>query len=420
MAIEKAKLRNRTGPSRVLAAAGGVAAGAGLILHICGFRSLVGLAVAAGLGLLALAAGSSRRFKHSAFTFWILAFIAGAMFYPDWFISWRGYELRRTIPPLVQLILFCMGMTLTFEDFGRVFKMPKAVFIGFGLQYTIMPIMALTFAKVFGLRAEVAVGLILIGSCPGGVSSNVITYIAGANVALSVTMTACSTLLSPLMTPLAVKLLAGQYLRIEASPMMINILMLVIVPLVAGLLLNRYAGKISKMLVSFLRSAGSLMNRNTRRIPKTLAILLLRVAFVLEQYAGKVAARLVRVLPALAMLSICIIIGITVALSRGEMLAVGMALFFASVCHSTAGFSLGYCGARILGMDKRDSKTVAIEVGMQNGGMATGLAIRVFDSEIVAMASAVFGPWSAIAGSALASYWRRKKDRTNSTGSGGQ
>jgi BASS family bile acid:Na+ symporter len=404
VAIERAKLRNKTGLSWVLAAAGGVAAGGGLILQICGFRSLVGLAVTAGLGLLALAAGSSRRFKHSAFTFWILAFIAGAMFYPDWFISWRGYELRRTIPPLVQLILFCMGMTLTFEDFGRVFKMPKAVLIGFGLQYTIMPIMALTFAKVFGLKAEVAVGLILIGSCPGGVSSNVITYIAGANVALSVTMTACSTLLSPLMTPLAVKLLAGQYIEIDPRPMVFNILVLVIVPLVAGLLVNRYAGKISKMLVSVLRRAG----------------LLLRVAFVLEQYAGKVATRLVRVLPALAMLSICIIIGITVALSRGEMLAVGMALFCASVCHSAAGFSMGYCGARILGMDKRDSKTVAIEVGMQNGGMATGLAFKVFDSEMVAMASAVFGPWSAIAGSALASYWRRKKDRANSTGPGDQ
>jgi BASS family bile acid:Na+ symporter len=358
------------------------------VLHLSGPKQFVGLAAAASAALLALATYNSTRFKHSAFTFWILASIACAMFYPKWFISWRGYELKQTIPPLVQFILFSMGIRLTFEDFGRVFKMPKAVLIGFGLQYTIMPIMALTFAKIFGLKAEVAVGLILIGSCPGGVSSNIMTYIAGANVALSVTMTACSTLLSPLMTPLAVKLLAGEYIQIETGPMIINILKLVIAPLVAGLLLNRYAGHLADKMTAVL--------------PPPLARWWVRII--------EATKKLAKVLPALAMLSICIIIGITVAVSRTELLAVGLTLLCASVCHSTAGFSLGYCGARLLGMDKRDSRTVAIEVGMQNGGMATGLAFRVFKSEIVAMASAVFGPWSAIAGSALASYWRRKTE----------
>jgi len=323
--------------------------------------------VTAAVGLLALAANASQRFKRLAFTIWVLAFVACAMFYPGLFISWGGFELRRTIGPLVQVILFGMGMTLTFDDFARVLKMPKGVFVGFGLQYTVMPLMGFSFAMMFGLEPEVAVGLILVGSCPGGVASNVITYIAGANVALSVTMTACSTLLSPLMTPFAMKLLAGRYVPIEMWPMMISILKMIIVPLVAGLLINRYAHKVAKKLVV--------------------------------------------VLPFLAMLSICIIIGITIALSRDKLLVVGAALLGASVCHNAVGFLLGYWGARATGLDKRDSKTVAIEVGMQNGGMATGLAFDVLKSEIVAMASAVFGPWSAVSGSALASYWRRESER---------
>lgn len=356
--------------ARVLLALSGVGFCLALVFWLCGLSSAPGIAVTVAVGLLALAASASQRFKSLAFTIWVLAFVVCAMFYPWVFVSWGGFELKKTIPPLVQLILFGMGMTLTFDDFARVLKMPKGVFVGFTLQYTVMPLMGFSFAKSFGLEPEVAVGLILVGSCPGGVSSNVITYIAGANVALSVTMTACSTLLSPLMTPFAMKLLAGRYVPIAAVPMMVSILKMIIVPLVAGLLINRYAHKLAK--------------------------------------------KLVLVLPFLAMLSICIIIGITIALSRNKLLVVGLALFGASVCHSAVGFLLGYCGARATGMDKRDSKTVAIEVGMQNGGMATGLAFNVFRSEIVAMASAVFGPWSAVSGSALASYWRRKIERTDS------
>ncbi|MHC4388833.1 MAG: bile acid:sodium symporter family protein, partial [Planctomycetota bacterium] len=132
---------------------------------------------------------------------------------------------------------------------------------------------------------------------------------------------------------------------------------------------------------------------------------------LINRYACRLAKKLVAVLPVVAMLSICIIIGITVARSRDHLLEVGFALFGASVCHNAAGFILGYCGARAMRMDARDSKTVAIEVGMQNGGMATGLADVVFDSKIVAMASAVFGPWSAVSGSGLASYWRRKMEQ---------
>jgi len=338
---------------------------AGIVFYYIGLSRAVGAAVTAAFVLAACAVSVSRSFSKLSFTIWVLAFVACSLFYPRLFLSWWGYNLTDSIVPLVQVILFGMGMTLTFDDFARVLKMPKGIFIGFSLQYTVMPLMGFTFAKAFGLADEVAVGLILIGSCPGGVASNVISYIAGANVALSVTMTACSTVLSPVMTPLAMKLFAGRYVGIDAAGMMLSIFWMIIVPLIAGLLVNRYA----------------------RRL----------------------AERLVRVLPVVAMLSICIIIAITIAKSQQDIVMVGVALLGASVCHNASGFTFGYFGGRILGMNKIDSKTVAIEVGMQNGGMATGLAFELFN-RIVAMASAVFGPWSAIAGSALASYWRGQND----------
>ncbi len=298
------------------------------------------------------------------FTFSVFAFGTAAMTFPSAFVSWGGFELKRTIVPLVQLILFGMGMTLTLEDFRRVLRMPWAVCIGFGLQYTVMPLTGFLCARAFGLEAEVAAGLILIGSCPGGVASNVIAYLARANVPLAVTMTACSTLLSPVMTPLAMKWFAGTYVPIAFLPMMGSILNMIILPLAAGIAICRYLPRL--------------------------------------------ASALVKVLPFLAMLSICVIIAITIALSRDDLLRVGLALFAASAAHNAAGYLLGYQGARLLGLCPRDCRTVALEVGIQNGGMATGLAFDVLHSARAAMASATFGPWSAITSSALASWWRKR------------
>lgn len=307
--------------------------------------------------------GKAPWLRGLGFTFSVFAFGAAALTFPALFIAWGGFELKRAIVPLVQLILFGMGMTLTFDDFKRVLKMPWAVVIGFSLQYLVMPLVGFTCATAFGLESEVAAGLILIGSCPGGVASNVIAYLARANVPLSVTMTACSTVLSPLATPLAMKLLAGTYVPIEFLPMMFSILKMIILPLVAGLLIHRYLPRLAEVLV--------------------------------------------KVLPLLAMLSICIIIAVTIALSRDDLLRVGLALFGAAACHNAIGYVLGYQGARLFGLSKRDCRTVALEVGIQNGGMATGLAFNVLDSAKAAMGSATFGPWSAITSSALASWWRR-------------
>ncbi len=323
----------------------------------------IGIAVTLGFVLLAIYARFNRWLQGLGFTFMVLAFAAAAFTFPEFFISWGDFELSRTIGPLVQLILFGMGMTLTFEDFKRILKIPQAVFIGFGLQYTIMPVVGFLCARSFGLEAEIAAGLILIGSCPGGVSSNVMAYLARANVPLSVTMTAFSTMLSPIMTPLAMMLLAGTYVPVDFLSMMWTILNMIILPLVLGLLIHHYLPWLAK--------------------------------------------KLVKILPFLAMLSICIIIAVTIALSRDDLIRVGLTLFAAAVCHNALGYSLGYNAARIFGLNRRDCRTVAFEVGLQNGGMATGLAFNVLDSFKAAMGSATYGPWAAITGSVLASWWRR-------------
>ena len=351
---------------RISLAGSGVSLCLGAVAAAAGLIGLAGVAFTVALVGLGIAANASERFRSFAFTVAVFAFVCAAMFFPELFTSWAGFELKCVIVPLIQVIMFGMGTTLVFADFTRVFRLPRAVLAGMFLQFTVMPLMGWTFSALFGLAPLVAAGLILVGSCPGGVSSNVITYIARGNVALSVTMTACSTMVSPLMTPLAMKVLAGQYVPIEVVPMMLSIVQMILLPVIAGLLVSRYAP-------GFTAWSG-------------------------------------RWMPFVSMLSICIIIGITIGLSRDQLLIVGPALFAASVCHNAAGYLLGYSGARLVGLTRTDSRTVAIEVGMQNGGMATGLAFNVLKSEVAAMASAVFGPWSAVAGSVLASLWRREDD----------
>ena len=324
----------------------------------------VSLMLAVVFTALAVSTRFVRRLHGLGFTFAVLAVGSLAVAHPRLFISWGGFELKQAIAPLVQVILLGMGLTLTIADFRRVLTMPKAIFIGIGLQFAVMPLGGLLFAWLFGLTGAVATGLILIGSVPGGMASNVVTLLARGNVPLSVTMTACSTLLSPLVTPLAMKLLAGTYVVIDVWAMMQSILTMVIAPLLAGLAFHH-----------FLPAA---------------------------------AARLARVLPLVAMAGICAIIGITIASSREHLLTVGLALFGAAVCHNAVGYALGYSLARRAGLDRTDARTVAIEVGMQNGGMATGLAFGVLKSPAAALGAAVFGPWSAITASVLASWWSRR------------
>jgi bile acid:Na+ symporter, BASS family len=354
------------GTSAWLGSLGGMCLLLSALLGVAGLHSALGPSLVLGSVFLALAAVTSRRFKSLTFTGWVFAFVICALWYPSCFTKWGTFESQRVISPLVQIITFGMGVTLTFADFSRILRMPRAVLIGIVLQFLVMPLAGLTFSVVFHLEPQVATGLILIGSVPGGTSSNVLNYIARANVPLSVTMTACSTLISPFMTPLAMRLLAGQYVPIPFLPMMGSILEIVILPILLGLLINRYLPGLARKLCP--------------------------------------------IMPVVAMLSICLVIAITVALARNQFVQVGLALFAAAACHNATGYTLGYYGARLLGLNRRDSRTVAFEVGLQNGGMATSLAFNVLKSPVAAMGSAVFGPWSAVTSSVLASWWRRNAD----------
>lgn len=312
----------------------------------------------------AIAVSIRSRLRKAAFTAWVLTCVLTAFCFPGVFINWGDFKLKTLIVPLIQLIMFGMGATLTIADFTRVIKMPRAVFIGILLQFSIMPLLGFSLANAFGFEPSIAVGIILIGSCPGGVASNLMTYLAKGNVALSVTMTACSTLVAPILTPLLMSLFAGTLVEIVFMVWVLDILKIIIIPIGLGLLIN-----------SALRA------------------LKLRGAW------------LDRCLSLIAMFGICFIIGIIIADSRDKLLTIGLALVAASILHNTAGYILGYFGAKLSKLDESSCRTVAIEVGLQNGGMATALAINVLKDPLAALAPAIFGPWMNISGSMLASWW---------------
>ena len=206
---------------------------------VMGYRSEVGPFVVGALASLHCSACGHPFLKSYAFTVWVFAFVAASMFYPQAFMTWGRYDLSKLIVPLIQIIMFGMGTTLSLADFTRVLKMPWPVFIGFFLQFTIMPLVGFTLAKAFGFSNEIAAGVVLIGCCPSGVASNVMAYLAGGDVALSVTITSFTTLAAPIMTPLWMKVLAGAFVEVQFLKMMFDIINIIIVPIVAGLIAHR-------------------------------------------------------------------------------------------------------------------------------------------------------------------------------------
>src|SRR5690606_26347360 len=257
-----------------------------------------------------------------------------------------------------------MGTALSVQDFVNVAKMPKGVLVGTVCQFTIMPLIGLTIATTFGFPAEIAAGVILICFAPGGVASNVIAYLAGANLPLSVTLTTVSTLMAPIMTPFLMKTLAGQFVPVNFLDMMIGIINMIIVPIVLGLLFNK------------------LFHGRTRWLD--------------------------RAMPIVSMVGIAVIITIITAAGRDSLLEVGLFLILAAILHDGMGYLLGYWGARLMRLDERSCRTVAIEVGMQNGGMSSGIALQMGKLATVGLAPAIFGPWMNISGSILANYWRAR------------
>ncbi len=368
--------------------------------------------------------------KKYGFTLWVLISVAAAMAYPAAFRTWFGTDLKILIVPLIQIITFGMGTTLSLKDFERVLIMPWPVFIGIALQFIIMPWVGYGLARTFGFDPEIAAGIILIGSVSSGVASNVMTYLAGGSVPLSVTLTSCTTLISPLATPFWMKVLAERLIRVDFVSMMLSIFNMIIVPIVAGLIANRilysrkkWADKTAHLLMiavmailtaiasAFVPRAsfGPLAPLKSGIFLGLLLISLVALAKLVVRILLKGPDRWMdKTLPVVSMASICFIIAIITAQSRDQLLSVGLWLIAAAALHNGTGYLLGYWGARLARLDESTCRTVALEVGMQNGGMASGLAIDVLKSTSAALAPAIFGPWMNISGSLLAGWWRRR------------
>ncbi|UCC97365.1 MAG: bile acid:sodium symporter family protein [Phycisphaerales bacterium] len=416
----------------------GICLTAVVVMLLTGHRAWAGPPLIAMFGSLALYFMSHRILKSFAFTVWVFAFVSASMVYPVAFMSWFGFNLGILIVPLIQVIMFGMGTTLCLADFGRVFKMPWPVFVGFVLQFSVMPLTGLALAKAFGFDAEVAAGVVLIGSCPGGVASNLMTYLAGGNVALSVTMTSCSTLVSPLMTPFLMDKLAGQFIEINFLAMMFGIINMIIVPIVAGLIANRilygrhkafslggvlaFVGAACVLLaagIGFLAPSAVLTygDASLSKDGFIVGLLLIGVVaiakLVISVWLKGPENWMNKALPIVSMAGICFIIAIITARSAEKLIAVGPYLIAAAIIHNFVGYILGYWLARAGRLDESSCRTVAFEVGMQNGGMASGLAMNVLKSAPAALAPAIFGPWMNVSGSVLATWWHRKPVRKN-------
>ncbi|HSV98905.1 MAG TPA: bile acid:sodium symporter family protein [Sedimentisphaerales bacterium] len=414
----------------IAVAVGSAATGA---VFLAGRRDLSGPLLIVTFASLALYCRSHPVLRGFTFTAWVFTFVSASMVYPWAFMKWFGFDLGILIVPLIQVIMFGMGTTLSVADFTRVARMPWPVFIGFVLQFTIMPLTALTLAKVFGFEPEVAAGVVLIGSVPGGVASNVMTYLAGGNVPLSVTMTACSTLVSPVMTPFLMERLAGQLIDIEFVKMMFEIVSMIIVPIVAGLIANRIlygrqkslqqsrillfiglAAVAAGVCIALFAPAAVLtwreevLKKDGFVVGMLLVGLVALTKLVTSVWLKRAGNWMDRTLPIVSMAGIVLIIAIITARSAEKLMTVGIYLIGAAIVLNLVGYVLGYWCARIALLDESSCRTVAIEVGMQNGGMASGLAMNVLHSAPAALAPAVFGPWMNISGSILATWWHRK------------
>jgi BASS family bile acid:Na+ symporter len=305
--------------------------------------------------------------KGFAYTMMIFAAVTTALNFPQYFVEVNGFKFAALITPLIQIIMFGMGTEMGLKDFAGVLKMPKAVLIGLVGHFTVMPLLGFSLAKAFGFPPEIAAGVVLIGSMPCGLASNVMSYLANANLALSVTLTAVATLLAPFLTPMWMKILGGQFVEVDVLDMMWDIVKMVIIPIGGGLLFNKF-------------------------------------------FKGK-ADWLDKAMPLVSMIGIAFIITIITAAGRDNLIVIGPALIVCALIHNTGGYMFGYWIGRLLGLKERDARTIAIEVGMQNGGLASGLAKEMGKAATIGLAPAVFGPLMNITGSILASYWHRKPPR---------
>ncbi|GAB3984922.1 bile acid:sodium symporter family protein [Spirosoma terrae] len=300
-------------------------------------------------------------YQNLIYTALIIAAVAVALSFPGPFTEINGFPLKKLIVPLLQIIMLGMGTTMSIKDFEGVIQQPRAVFVGVACHFLIMPLLGFTLATTFDFPPEIAAGVVLIGCSPSGLASNVMCFIAKANVPLSITVTTLSTLMAPFLMPALMKLLAGQFIEISFLKMMVEIIEIVILPVVVGLILNRIFHK-SAVIIN-------------------------------------------KVMPLISMAGIVLIVAIITAAGRDSLLTVGWTLAFCVLIHNLMGFTFGYWSARLFGMDEQSCRTVAIEVGLQNGGLASGIAVQLGKVATVGLAPALFGPIMNTTGSLLATYW---------------
>ncbi|WP_207425273.1 bile acid:sodium symporter family protein [Pedobacter sp. SYSU D00535] len=377
----------------------------------------------------AIGIGAIRSLANYQYTAWIITAVVAGMIYPAAFLKWGDFDLRNKwlILLIVQLVMFGMGIQMSLKDFSGLASSGKGVLIGLVCHFSIMPLMGLLLTQVFEFETEIAAGIILIGSCSSGLASNVMVYIARANLVLSVTVTAMATLIAPFMTPLLMKLLAGTLIKIEFLDMMMEIIKIVIVPIGAALIHDYLKGASDKGYRAVYQFSGfaalwlaalsfGLWNFMESRLSSEFMHSVEILSFfggallvgLFYHLATKRFHRLDNLMPYVSMFGIVYFTTVTTAAGRDNLLQVGLILFLSSVIHNAAGYFFGYYLSRWFGMDKPSARTVAFEVGLQNGGMASGLAGAMGKLGTVGLAAAVFSPWMNISGSILANYWRKK------------
>ncbi len=306
-----------------------------------------------------------------------IAGVACAWFRPEWFTWMTDGRIAVAGQPLLSLalgtIMLAMGLTLTFDDYRSLAAMPRALVAGVALQFTVMPLAGFAIAYALALEQGLAVGLILVACCPGGTASNIVAYLARGNVALSVAMTMASTLAAVVLTPLLTGMLAGAYVEIDRLNLLQNMVAIVLVPVLAGTLLNRLFPRAAAAVSGFL--------------------------------------------PLVAIVLVILIVGGIVGGAKAEIAAHAGVLVLATFLLHLAGFGLGFLVARLLGLGTAEQRTIAIEVGMQNSGLGSGLAkTPAFAAQFADIAQAALAPvpaaisavWHVVIGSLLAGWWRRK------------
>ncbi|WP_175640689.1 bile acid:sodium symporter family protein [Metabacillus schmidteae] len=294
----------------------------------------------------------------NTFAIWVILFAILAFFIPGGF-TW----IAPHISLLLGIIMFGMGLTLSLKDFKAVFQAPKSVIIGVFAQYTIMPLLAFLLATIFQLQPEVAVGVILVGCCPGGTASNVMTFLAKGNTALSVAVTSVSTLLAPILTPALTLLFASKWLPVSAGSLFLSIVQIVLVPIILGIIVNLLFKK---------------------QVEKSITVL-----------------------PLISVIGIVAVASAVVAVNSAKIAETGLLIFSIVVLHNGLGLLIGFLLAKALKLNFADQKAISIEVGMQNSGLGAALAVAHF-SPLSAVPSAIFSVWHNISGPLLATWWGKR------------